>query len=159
MIYILTISQLLIIGVVLYIAFRHKNYYTNAISFKSSMDLTDLPIVTFLVDDNKFNFLLDTGSTMCYINTSSLKGMVLKTNGKLADITGVGGTFPALNMVLNLSFRTEDFEADFYGMDLDDAFNQVKKDTGVTIHGILGNDFFIKYKYIIDFEKLIATKR
>ena len=41
-------------------------------SFKESMNLTELPIVTFYNGTNKLNFLLDTGSNLCVINSNSL---------------------------------------------------------------------------------------
>ena len=43
--------------------------------------------------------------------------------------------------------------------DLDKPFNNIKKESGVTIHGILGNNFFKKYKYVLDFDKLIAYSK
>ena len=40
-----------------------------------------------------------------------------------------------------------------------EAFGNIKKETGVTIHGILGSDFFTRYKYVLDFDKLIFYKK
>ena len=37
---------------------------------------------------------------------------------------------------------------------MDEAFNSVKAETGVMIHGILGSNFFTRNKYIIDFDSL-----
>ncbi len=39
---------------------------------------------------------------------------------------------------------------------MSNAFNTLKQDTGVTIHGILGNTFFEKYGYVIDYKDFIA---
>jgi hypothetical protein len=44
----------------------------------------------------------------------------------------------------------------FIVRDMADAFNEVKSNSGVTIHGILGSDFFQKYKYVINFNELVA---
>lgn len=39
----------------------------------------------------------------------------------------------------------------FCATDLTDSFEIIKKENGVTVHGILGNDFLIKHKYILDY--------
>ena len=41
-------------------------------SFKEAMDLVELPVVTFYNGDKKLNFLLDTGSNMCVINSRNI---------------------------------------------------------------------------------------
>ena len=45
------------------------------ISFMESMNLTDLPVITFTNNDTKLNFLLDTGSDSSYINNSILNNI------------------------------------------------------------------------------------
>ena len=44
----------------------------------------------------------------------------------------------------------------FQVVDMSYAFNSIKQSTGVNIHGILGNSFFEKYGYVIDFKELVA---
>ena len=34
-----------------------------------------------------------------------------------------------------------------------DSFDEIKTESGVQIHGILGSQFFVKHEWIIDFEK------
>ena len=34
------------------------------------------------------------------------------------------------------------------------TFNWLKQNKGVTVHGLLGSNFFNTYKYILDFNKL-----
>ena len=43
-----------------------------SMSFMESMNLTELPVVTFYQEDKKFNFLLDTGSSDCIIDSNIL---------------------------------------------------------------------------------------
>ena len=47
-------------------------------------------------------------------------------------------------------------EVELTVMDLSYSFNEVKKQDGVQLHGILGSDFFTKYEYILDFIDFIA---
>ena len=67
---IIIISALCIcFSIILYII--HPKSY-NKISFKETLDLTDLPIVTFEQNGNKINFLLDTGANRSVINKAIL---------------------------------------------------------------------------------------
>ena len=40
--------------------------------FKTSIELTGLPIIVFYQNNKKYNFLLDTGSNVSYINKSDI---------------------------------------------------------------------------------------
>ena len=57
---------------------------------------------------------------------------------------------------LDIKYKDLSFTEEFVVSDLDTVFSEVKKNTGVQIHGILGSKFFEKYKYIIDFKELTA---
>ena len=108
-------------------------------SFRETLDLTELPIVTFRNNDKKFNFLLDTGATNSVINKSALADMVSNPTGKKDTIYGSDGN-----------------REEVYAKDLDAAFGNLKVSHGVNLHGILGNSFFQRYRYVIDFDKLVA---
>ena len=121
-----------------------------------SLNLVDLPIITFYYKDIKLNFLVDTGSNMSIINSTALKGEVLKTNKVFTSINGIGGSSKAISLELKIAYKDRVFETDFYSMNMDKAFSPIKEQNGVNVHGILGNDFFVKYKYIIDFEEYVV---
>ena len=55
--------------------------------------------------------------------------------------------------------KDNSFEDTFTILNMDSAFRQVKEDSGVQLHGILGSLFFQKYKYVIDFKSLVAYIR
>jgi hypothetical protein len=57
---------------------------------------------------------------------------------------------------MELGYINNKFISNFQVTNMDKAFDCIKQESGVMIHGILGTAFFEKYKYIIDFEKLIA---
>lgn len=137
-----------------------RSHYKVRISFKEAMDLAELPIVTFYQEDKKFNFLLDTGSNQSHISMKASK----KLKGKVEDISnavcGLGKATSSLLCKALLSYKSSNYEADLYVTDgLDEAFSAIKKESGVQLHGILGNDFFQKYGYILDFENLTAYHR
>lgn len=130
-------------------------------SFKEAMDLVELPVVTFYNGDKKLNFLLDTGSNISQINSSILPFLNhKKVEEKDMDITGIeGNKVNAKFCEMTITYKGQEFVDEFCIHDLDDAFAIVKEESGVQIHGILGSLFFQKYKYVFDFESLIAYSK
>lgn len=127
------------------------------ISFKEAMELTELPVITFYNNDQKVNFLLDTGSNDSHITKSALSKLEYKLSGTSKSVTTMGmSEIDNPCCIMAVSNKNHEFESDFIISDLDDAFNIIKKESGVQIHGILGSKFFQKYKYVLDFEELIA---
>lgn len=134
---------------------RKRN--NSKISFKEAMDLTELPVVTFYNGDKKLNFLLDTGSNVSHINSSIINLLDhTKTNQK-TDTIGMEGNKVSNDICkMTIYYKNQKFEEDFIISDLNDAFDVIKQEDGVQIHGILGSKFFEKYKYILDFKELTA---
>ena len=52
-----------------------------------------------------------------------------------------------------------DYTCEYVIADMSAPFNDIKRETGVTLHGIIGTKFFAKYNYVIDFEKLVAYSK
>jgi hypothetical protein len=157
--------ELLIIGAVLlpilsftfYINTKKKSKQICNISFKEAMDLTELPVVTFYNKGYKLNFLLDTGSNDSHINSSVLSNLSYRTSPVKRETTGMeGNRIQNDTCNMTISYKDRDFNTDFNVNDLDNAFSVVKQESGVQIHGILGSLFFQKYKYVLDFDTLIA---
>ena len=133
----------------------------NKISFKESLDLTSIPIVTFENNGRKINFLLDTGASKSIINSSELSTCKYETiKGVCSILTGMDGIPRNTEYVkLVLSYNGKEYVDNFQKTDMSAAFNAIKRDTGVNIHGVLGTAFFNKYKYVLDFDKLIAYSK
>lgn len=130
-------------------------------SFKEAMDLVELPVVTFYNGDKKLNFLLDTGSNISQINSSVLPLLdCKKVEVEDMDVTGIEGNKVSTEFCeMTITYKGQEFVGGFCILDLDDAFAIVKEESGVQIHGILGSLFFQKYKYVFDFENLIAYSK
>ena len=127
------------------------------ISFKESMDLVDLPIITFYNEDSKFNFLLDTGSSTSVVNQSALDTFNHEETGKVGELFGMEGNKQSLTYVKAiLRYKDAEYPEEFQVADLSQAFDHIKQEYGVTLHGIIGNSFFQKYKYVLDFSELVA---
>ena len=131
--------------------------YKSKISFKESMDLTELPVITFVNNNVKLNFLLDTGSNNSFINKSILNMLDYKELNGASNIIGFEGN-KIENSICEMKIGYKDyiFDTTFNIADLDASFNVIKQEDGVQLHGILGSLFFQKYKYVLDFQSLIA---
>lgn len=134
-----------------------RNRNNSKISFKESMDLTELPVATFNCNRKKLNFLLDTGSNLSYINSSVLPLLDHEIiDGESSVIGFEGNEVSTGSCRITVTYKRKRFEEEFNIADLDASFKVIKQESGVQLHGILGSRFFEKYKYIIDFKNLIA---
>lgn len=129
----------------------------NKMSFRETMDLCDLPIVTFLNNGNKFNFLLDTGASKSVINTEVLQSMSYKEANISGNVYGLDGKKYETSYVnVFLNYRGREYEEEFQVLDMSAPFGNLKSDFGINIHGILSSSFFEKYRYILDYNELVA---
>lgn len=155
----------LILGISAIISFNNKN--ESKISFRESMDLVNLPIITVVIKGKKLNLLLDTGSDISHLNSNVLDYLKFNPNDKVItlsnntiDVMGMEGN-KINSKICNLHFKYKNkkFNDEFSLVDLTSAFNTIKQESGIQIHGILGNKFLEKYKYVLDFKDLIAYTR
>lgn len=128
-----------------------------SMSFREAMDLVELPVITFYNGGKKFNFLLDTGATISVIDSNVLDNF----SHEKVEATGVlwgmeGNKIDVSYIRAFLGYKDKVYEEDFQVVDMSSAFGEIKAESGVTLSGILGNSFFKKYQYVIDFNSLIA---
>lgn len=141
------------------------NYYKptgiTSIPFKESIDLINLPIVTFVNNNVKLHFLLDTGSDDSYINVDVLDKLVVKKsyNVKRDIVTGNGSISSSQIVLMDISYKEQCFENAFIVSNMGEAFDAATGASGIKIHGILGSIFFAKYKYVLDYMKLEAYSK
>ncbi|WCF58393.1 aspartyl protease [Bacteroides phage PhiCrAssBcn14] len=128
------------------------------ISFRESMDLVELPIVTFMNNGRKLNFLLDTGASYSSINEAALEGLSYVDTGETGFGIGIEGTVKKDRgyIRMDVGYRSQSYEDDFQVVDLSQAFGMIKQEYGINLHGILGSTFFQKYKYVLNFDELVA---
>lgn len=153
----------LIVSVVLFliIGYKYYNKKYNIMSLKESLDLTGLPIVTFNVGNDKYNFVLDSGASRSVINLEALKKIPHeKPEESDCYIYGIDGEMREGNStIISLIYNNKEIKNKFIINDLSSIIQQIKQETGVNLIGILGNDFMQENKYILDFNKLIAYNK
>lgn len=126
-------------------------------SFKESMNLTELPIVTFYNGSTKLNFLLDTGANLCVINSRIIDSLNYKKLDEKGSVFGMEGNSVDIDYIsMGFTYNNKSYSSSFQVVDMQEAFDRIKQESGVTVHGILGSKFFEEYKYVLDFKELIA---
>lgn len=130
------------------------------LSFSKTFKKTGTPIVTLKDREGKsFNFLVDTGSNLSHLKLGIINSFADAEKVKLVDskgnemphqtiTTANGEIIPDEYYRVTLFKENKMFTEVFEVFDVGSAFD----DWGVEIHGILGNTFFEKYKYVIDFK-------
>lgn len=129
------------------------------ISLQESFDLTGLLIVTFKQNNNKYNFILDTGATNTCINKDTLETLEFCNISDINDGTvfGADGNIIKTDFIgVELSYKDMIFKDIVQVMDLTQAIKNIKEAWGVTVHGFLGSSFMKRYGYVIDFQEMVA---
>lgn len=134
----------------------NKSSY-DRMSFRETMDLTGLPIVTFKQGENKFNFVLDTGAYSSIIDSRVLdKLQYTELEGKSVGY-GVDGVEHHMDIVgITLTYKDKDYSDAFRVLNMTASFDALKRDYGVTVHGLLSSAFFERYKYMLNYKELVA---
>ena len=135
--------------------FRRKKH--TCIDFGAGYDLTDLPIATFYQGEVKLNFLLDTGSNNNILNMSIISQLEYAETNKTASVYGMDGVDHTCPYCLvDITYQDAHYPTNFMVCDMKMAFDNIKKETGVTVHGILGSRFFKQNESILDFSEFKA---
>ena len=121
------------------------------------MNLAGLPIVTFKQGENKFNFVLDTGAFSSIIDSRVLEKLkYTELEGKSVGY-GIDGKAHTMNRVgIVLTYKDKDYSDAFRVLDMSASFDSLKRDYGVTVHGLLSSSFFERYKYVLNYNDLVA---
>ena len=150
---------IILFGAVLW-AYYTSNRKYDYISFRESLDLTGLPVITFHQGKVRLNFMLDTGSNKNIIDKAIISRIeTIPIKGKTSIMGFNGQKEVATNVKVRIAHKNKVFESTFQVLDMSTPFGEIKKEFGVTIHGILGNTFMQKYKYILNFDEMVAYSK
>ena len=126
--------------------------------FKTSFDLTGLPIIVFYQGDKKYNFLIDSGSNISYVNENS--DINLQMSGNKDVFVGANGTDISCQYASLKLYRDKvEYNTRVAVADLGAVFAELKSSYGVPLTGIIGCDFMNKYSYCLDFKELVVYAR
>lgn len=126
------------------------------ISFDYTLNNTKLPIISIMIENKKINFIIDTGSTCNLIDSNIVEYFkdIVKPVGEYY-INGIDGTKHKVDVVvIPLKIEEKIFKQNFCVKPLLEAFKNIEKECGIQVHGLLGTDFLLKNKCIIDFKSM-----
>lgn len=127
-------------------------YYSLYYGFHS----TRLPIILVDVKGEHLCFILDTGSTCSLIDSTVVEYFkdIVEPVGDYC-ISGIEGTKHKVDMIiLPFNFEGQLYKPKFCVRPLLDAFKGIEDESEIQIHGLLGTDFLLENKWIIDFNKI-----
>lgn len=158
---IVILAIVLILGAVFcIIKYIHHYHY---ISFKESLELTGVPIVTFYQENKKLHFLIDTGADASYLNSTIIATIIhVPIEGSVSAISASGESINSTKAKSAITYEGKLFPWIFRVTDLTvitEGTGLVIKGSPVTIAGIIGSDFLTYYQYQLDFQKLLAYSK
>jgi hypothetical protein len=120
---------------------------------------TGLPLVVVEMYGKNLCMLIDTGATLnlldkrVYNYFSDKTPNQLNTGLKTANFGIDGIETDAERVEIEFLFEGCIYTTKFTIFDVSIAFDKVREESGIQIHGILGNEFLLENEWIIDFEK------
>ena len=133
-----------------------KNHEERSMQFNSSLFLKEktIPIITFKLDNDKINLILDTGSEVNILNedyykshsehfilVDSVNNHINTVNGMMLQKTYIVET--TLNDSINIRFNV---------MDITNMIDNIFYNQQIISDGLLGIDFFYDNNVVIDFQ-------
>ena len=144
----------LLAGLVAYLLYVKIKRDFMSISFEETFNKTGLPVISLYNDTTQLNFLLDTGSDCCVINSKELKYLHYTDTKKKASTVDSSGVNQRNIIRMTLNDGDNIMHCRFVVMDLSAQFNEIYSKDKVRIHGILGSKFCKAAGLVIDFNKL-----
>lgn len=122
-----------------------------------SLEKVGLPLILTSGKLKNLCFMIDTGSTHNILFDFVYNHF--KDEFKILDntqsIMGIEGHYKeTLIIEATFNFEGRDYTSTFSVLEANEAIKRIQDETGVQIHGVLGVQFLIKTKWIIDFNKL-----
>ena len=119
---------------------------------------TGLPLIITSGKLKNLCFLIDTGSThnilFSYVYEHFSDEFKILNNTQ--NIMGIEGEYKETPIVEGtFNFEGKDYTSTFSVFNATNAVVQVEEETGVQIHGILGIQFLIENKWVVNFDKNI----
>ena len=150
------ILRIIVLLTLLIFSSCERNRNERAMQFKQSLFLKEktIPVITFKLDNNKINLILDTGSELNILNEDYYKShsehfiLIDSVNNSINTVNGVvlQKTYiveTTLNDSINVRFNV---------MDITNMIDNIFYNQQIISDGLLGIDFFYDNNVVIDFK-------
>jgi len=121
---------------------------------------TGLPLIVVNIFGYEICLMLDTGSNQNIIDNGiyeHFKDKLTETE-QPQEVLTLNGTTKGTIVNIPFTFENQKYIEPFICSNTAEAFEQIEKESGIRIYGILGNHFFLKHNWILDFEKIMVYK-
>lgn len=125
-------------------------------SLSYGLGKSHLPIIPIKVEGKYLCFIIDTGSTCSLIDSDVVEYFrdMVEPIGDYC-ISGLEETKHKVDMItLPFNFEGYTYKTIFCVQPLLNAFKGIEDESGIQVHGLLGTDFLIENKWILDFKEL-----
>ena len=121
---------------------------------------TGLPLIVVKLFGNNICLMLDTGSNRNIIDHRIYDHFKdkLKQSETSDEVYTLNGAARGIKIDVPFCFENHDYQEPFLCTETGDTFDKIFEESGIQIHGILGNHFFLKHNWILDFEKITVYK-
>jgi len=125
-------------------------------TLKYGLTKANLPLIPITIQDKTLCFLLDTGSNHNIIDKAVYSHFkdISEPVGEYSHFGVEGNTEASKTVKLPFSFEGHNFNPIFSVVNMDSAFSKIQEESGIPIHGLLGNKFFIEHGWVLDFDKM-----
>lgn len=156
------ILRIIVLLTLLIFSSCERNRNERAMQFNQSLFLKEktIPVITFKLDNNKINLILDTGSELNILNEDYYKShsehfiLIDSVNNPINTVNGVilQKTYiveTVLNDSINIRFNV---------MNMTNMVDNIFYNQQMIINGLLGIDFFYNNNVVIDFKNKKLSK-
>ena len=105
--------------------------------------------------------MLDTGSNRNIIDNRIYDHFKekLKQPETSSGIYTLNGATTGITIEIPFSFEENNYLEPFICSEIADTFDKINEESGIQIHGLLGNNFFLKHGWVLDFDKVTVYQQ
>lgn len=153
---IIILFWLLLVFFILYLAFK-RLAKTQKHPFQA-FDKTDVPFITIDIQGKQLNLLVDTGCGISIISKNALENLSYTPSPRKINLKALtDDTLDSETVSIPITVCGKEIIEDFVIYDQEEDMAGFQKHYGITLHGILGNEFFEKTHCKIDYKKHLVT--
>ena len=121
---------------------------------------TGLPLIVAKIFEQNICLMLDTGSNRNIIDQRIYDHFKdkLKQPETTSEVYTLNGAATGKTIDIPFNFEEQYYLEPFICSEAAETFDKINEESGIQIHGLLGNHFFLKHGWVLDFEQMTVYK-
>lgn len=126
-------------------------------NLKEFLNKAEIPAIVITINNKDYVVMIDTGSDASYLDSSVIDLSSMTLLGHQKEMISGTGIKESGSKVYEVPFTcgNKTFTENFTENDFSVVFGFIEQEFGIRMCGILGTRFLMKYKCILDFDKLV----